>query len=477
MDPGLRWDDVDPVHIFGVGRRFLVRNGRNGRLPMFLQTYGIRQAGFGGGMQENLIDAHLPRIDPKIIRPLSKSHGEQIMKYLIKPISLIAIATLLQFFSQSVRAESTINIQILNAIVKDQVVAGATVTLQKNGEQSVSASTNAQGQANFPVKFVDDQSTILIVKKSGYSNLVVKCPCAGTTYAISPVMTSLDGMRIVLNWGASPSDLDSHLVYPNNHVYFVAQKGQLANLDVDDTTSYGPETITIEKKKEGERYIYAVHNYSDRENLNSYTLSKSAAKVFVYVGQTLIRTYYVPSNKVGNMWAVFAVTAAGEFQDYNVLKNVVSEDRLELAEFEGVIEKTTVPVSTYSVASQADAQTSNRLGEAAYHAGKYDEAIRLYQAAIESDGNYGQAYSNLGLVFQKAGRVSEALWANRKAIALANGASAAVVRASSHYNNGKIYETASQWQDALREFRAAKSENANPVYDQAILRMQQKGAH
>ena len=398
------------------------------------------------------------------------------MKYFIKPISLIAITTLLHIFSQSVRAESTINIHILNAIVKDQVVAGATVTLQKNGEQSVSATTNSQGQASFPVKFIDDQTTLLIVKKPGYSNLVVKCPCAGTTYAISPVMTSLDGMRIVLNWGASPSDLDSHLVYPSNHVYFVEQKGDQANLDVDDTTSYGPETITIEKKKEGLRYVYAVHNYTDRENLNSDSLSKSAAKVFVYVGQTLIRTYYVPANKVGNMWAVFAVTANGEFQDYNVLKSVVSEDRLELAEFEGVIEKTTVQASNYSAASQADAKTSNRLGEAAYHAGKYDEAIRLYQAAIESDGNYGQAYSNLGLVFQKAGRVSEALWANRKAIALANGATAAVVRASSHYNNGKIYEAASQWQDALREFRAAKSENANPVYDKSILRMQQKGA-
>ena len=93
---------------------------------------------------------------------------------------------------------------------------------------------------------------------------------------------------------------------------FVSQKGDQAHLDVDDTTSYGPETITIEKKKEGQRYVYAVHNYSDRETLNSASLSKSAAKVFVYVGQTLIKTYYVPSNKVGNMWAVFAVTAGGE---------------------------------------------------------------------------------------------------------------------------------------------------------------------
>jgi uncharacterized protein YfaP (DUF2135 family) len=398
------------------------------------------------------------------------------MKNLLMPFALTASTFLLSCFSQTARAESTINIQILNAIVKDQVVAGAVVTLQKNGEQSVSATTNAQGQASFPVKFVDDQTTLLIVKKPGYSNLVVKCPCAGTTYAISPVMTSLDGMRVVLNWGANPSDLDSHLVYPRNHVSFVSQKGDQANLDVDDTTSYGPETITIEKKKEGERYVYAVHNYSDRENLSSNSLSNSAAKVFVYVGQTLIRTYYVPSNKIGNMWAVFAVTADGEFQDYNVLKSVTSHERLELAEFQGYIEKTTVPALSYSAASQADAKSSNRLGEVAYHAGKFDDAIRLYQAAIEADGNYGQAYSNLGLAFQKAGRVSEALWANRKAIALANGATAAVVRASSHYNNGKIYEAASQWQDALREFRAAKSENANPVYDKSILRMQQKGA-
>ena len=398
------------------------------------------------------------------------------MRYLIKPISLIATVILLQCLSPSARADGTINIQILNAIVKDQVVAGATVILQKNGEQSVSETTTAQGQASFPKRFADDETTLLIVKKLGYSNLVVKCPCAGTTYAISPVMAGLDGMRIVLNWGSSPYDLDSHLVYPRNHVSFVSQKGDQAHLDVDDTTSYGPETITIEKKKEGQRYVYAVHNYSDRENLNSDSLSKSAAKVFVYVGQTLIKTYYVPSNKSGNMWAVFAVTAGGEFEDYNVLKSVSSHDRLELAEFEGVIEKTTVPTSTFSVIRQADAKTSNRLGEAAYHSGKYDQAIQHYQAAIESDGNYGQAYSNLGLVFQKAGRVSEALWANRKAIALASGATAAVVRASSHYNNGKIYETASQWQDAMREFRAAKRENANPVYDKSILRMQQKGA-
>lgn len=40
------------------------------------------------------------------------------------------------------------------------------------------------------------------------------------TYAISPVMTSLDGMRVVLSWGEKPFDLDSHLIFPGGHIYF-----------------------------------------------------------------------------------------------------------------------------------------------------------------------------------------------------------------------------------------------------------------
>ena len=59
---------------------------------------------------------------------------------------------------------------------------------------------------------------------------------------------------------------------------------------------------------------------------------------------------------------------------------------------------------------------------------------------------------------------------------LASGSTAATVRASSHYNNGKIYEAASQWDDALREYRAAQAEKTNPTYDKAIARMQQNGA-
>lgn len=75
-----------------------------------------------------------------------------------------------------------------------------------------------------------------------------------------------NGVSIKLTWGARPSDLDSHLWTPSGaHVYFSSQ-GQLAaapfaNLDVDDTSSFGPEVVTLTKLMVG-TYKYAVRNYS-----------------------------------------------------------------------------------------------------------------------------------------------------------------------------------------------------------------------
>ena len=380
-------------------------------------------------------------------------------------------------------AVASVNVQVLSATIKNQKIDGATVILQKNGEQSVSAISNREGQVSLSPSFSDDPSALLIIKKTGYANLVVKCPCAGMTYAISAVMNSLDGMRIVLNWREWPNDLDSHLIFPDNHIYFNNKQGNSAGknsdakLDVDDTNGLGPETITIDRKHDGERYVYAVHDYSDGRNPNTDDLSRSEAKVFVYVGQTLIRTYYVPKNLPGNLWTVFAITESGEFQDFNSVTGITGDVRLGTTDLQGVIDHTTVQVHSYSTDNQERAKSMNKQGEDAYHAGDLDESIRLYQAAIELDGNFGQAYSNLGLSFQKSGRVAEAMWANRKAIALANGPAAATVRASSHFNNGKIYEAARQWGDALREYQYAKNEKANPVYDKAILRIQQKAGH
>jgi hypothetical protein len=391
-------------------------------------------------------------------------------------------------------------VQILSATVRDQKIAAATVILQRNGEPSSSSTTDPEGIARLSEAAAADPAALLIVRHPGYSDLIAKCPCTGMTYALSPTMEKLDGMRIVLNWGNQPQDLDGHLAFPGNHIFFRSQQGTDANLDVDHIDGYGPETITITRKHAGERYVYAVEDYTDKHNPDTYGLSTSHAKVFVYIGQTLIKVYYVPANREGNVWTVFAISGAGEVQDINTFSkvDVLSVDQLtaqavfgvhlegpqpndrsaasisEEADNSALVEQSAT--STMSGGIPPDARALNVQGETAYRSADYATAIRLFRLSIDQYAAYGQAYSNLGLAFQKSGRVAEALWANRKAIALAAGPHAAQTRAGTHFNNGRIYEDAHQWDDAMREYRAAQAEKANDVYTKAIERVHLAGA-
>ncbi|AYG05773.1 tetratricopeptide repeat protein [Pseudomonas fluorescens] len=386
----------------------------------------------------------------------------------------IASAMSLCAVAFSVQAEQ-LPIEVLSAVVKDQKIADAEVLLQRNGAQNVVGRTNAQGQVTLTSEVADGADNLLIIKKPGYSNLVVKCPCKGMTYAISPVMENLDGLRVVLTWGQSPSDLDSHMIFPGNNIYFNSKTGTDAELDVDDTDSYGPETITLQKKHYGESYVYAVHDFSNRTNTGSTALSESQAKVFVYMGQSLVRTYYVPTNRTGNLWTVFRMTGSGDFQDINTFTGVLVEAKDVLNEVKPLLnDSVAVDAVVVSSAVQGDAKKLNLKGEAAYQAGNLDQAIDYFRQAIELDNSFGKAYGNLGLAYQKAGNTAESIWANRKAIALASGPTAATVRAGSYYNIARIYEAAGQFADALRHYQLAKEQKANPVYDKAIERVQNR---
>ncbi|HAM6115073.1 TPA: tetratricopeptide repeat protein [Escherichia coli] len=396
------------------------------------------------------------------------------MKKIVLPVALALMGINADVYAADVK------IDILSATVKDKRIEGASVTLQRNGAQSVSGTTNASGSINLGSSFADDQDALLIVKKEGYSNLVVKCPCAGMTYAISPVMTSLDGMRVVLSWGEKPFDLDSHLIFPGGHIYFDSKEGTDANLDVDDTDSYGPETVTISKKHFGESYIYAVQDYSNKGLPNSNYLSASKAKVFVYVGGSLVRSYSVPAGKRGNIWTVFKLNPNGEFEDINSVTTANFNDTtLGVRDLATVIMPATGSSTPASPAMQNSGYTQlarkyNREGEAVYKTGQLEQAIQLFQQATELDGNYGQAFSNLGLAYQKNGNIAEAIWANRKAISLASGANAATTRANSYYNIAKIYETAGQNADALQHYQLAYAEKNKPSYEEVIARVKAK---
>jgi tetratricopeptide (TPR) repeat protein len=392
-----------------------------------------------------------------------------------RSVAVLAVAA----FAAPLGAEPTaVRLQILSAVVKDQKIADASVILQKNGAQSATAGTDASGNARLTPAFSErDEGVLLLVKKDGYSTLVAKCPCDGMTYAISPVMNRLDGLRIVLNWGAEPADLDAHIVYPGNHIFWNAKTGRQANLDVDDRDSYGPETITIDKKQFGEKYVYAVHDYTDLYATTTERLSKSQAKVFVYIGQTLVRSYYVPVGKHGNLWVVFAIDGQGEFHDINAVVGAPVPPPPAIQQLDGALlaryltDDSYVAPAVASTNAAGEARRLNKLGEQAYHAQQLDEAIDDYRRALELDAGFGQAYSNLGLAYQKAGRIAEAIWADRKAIALASGETAATVRASSYYNIARIYEQSNEWDDARVQFELAQKEKPGKVYTDAIARM------
>jgi uncharacterized protein YfaP (DUF2135 family) len=372
-------------------------------------------------------------------------------------------------FCVNVKAQD-ISIQVLSAVEKDKVLDNAEVMIQRNGESSAKRLTNAQGRTTINGGFQDDSNTLLIIKKENYSTLVVKCPCNDLTYALSPVMKNLDGMRIVLNWGKYPEDLDSHLSFKGNHIYFQHKKGNMANLDVDDTDSYGPETITIENKKFGEAYHYFVHDYSNKEDMNSYQLSASGAKVFVYVGQSLVKTYYIPKNKKGNVWNLFKINENGEIIDINT---IISKTEKEVGIDESYSGDTEEEVYV-STEDRKRALQLNTKGDLAYQAKDIDGALNFYKQALEYNPIFGQAYGNLGLMYIKKGYKAEAIYANRKAITYAAGNSINTTKASAYYNIAKIFENDNDFEEALNYYNLAKDLKENVVYDNAITRVKSK---
>ena len=126
-----------------------------------------------------------------------------------------------------------------------------------------------------------------------------------------------DQLRVVLTWGEEPADLDSHMIcYSETMPYHIWYRQQnfygdsTANLDVDDTDSYGPETVTVNNMNVNEKFSYYVHDYTNSDDYNTNAMSLSGAKVEVYLGEKNIATYFVPSNQEGTLWHVFDFDAA-----------------------------------------------------------------------------------------------------------------------------------------------------------------------
>ncbi len=117
----------------------------------------------------------------------------------------------------------------------------------------------------------------------------------------------INEISLVLSWQAEPRDLDSHLLTPeiegnSYHIYY-ASEGNLeiapyAQLDLDDTNGYGPETISISEYYSG-TYHYYIHKFS-----GIGTLAGSNAFVDIYQNSSLYSTITIPETGNGDYWHV-----------------------------------------------------------------------------------------------------------------------------------------------------------------------------
>ncbi len=156
-----------------------------------------------------------------------------------------------------------------------------------------------------PVTIPTTYFTVIVIGGASYP---------GQDYAVIGGLPA-NQYRIVLTWGVSPHDLDSHITGPaasgdtisRFHVYYANKNYEFGgtryvDLDLDDVTSYGPETTTIRNQLSG-IYRFSVHNFSGEA-----PLSTSRAQVKLYKGNTLKATFNVPgTSATANLWTVFEI--------------------------------------------------------------------------------------------------------------------------------------------------------------------------
>ena len=184
-------------------------------------------------------------------------------------------------------------------------IAGVAVCVRTG---ALCATTNGSG--SYSIADVPAGPQTIDFTMTGFTTLaetVTITAGAATTQstALSPQLAAGD-MRIVLTWGASPSDLDSYLWVSSGTEISYATTGSLsaapfAQLDADDTTGFGPETVTISQLTTG-TYTFSV-------NALGGNFVPAETTVRVYGSSGLLREFAAPAGS-GDWWRVFTLNGA-----------------------------------------------------------------------------------------------------------------------------------------------------------------------
>jgi len=194
-------------------------------------------------------------------------------------------------------------------------VEGATVRCWGKGWTysrwaSGETSTDADGRFyRIPVECLADVNYRAL--KGGHKSIVhTTGPLAcGEEYDVGDIVLDSPAVQCILAWGQHPSDLDSHLFGPSDlGTFHVSYQGQgsltsapYAYLDTDDTTSYGPEVVSISRVQPG-TYRYSVRHYTGEGNIEG-----SGARVELVIPTVGIYRYTPPAGQPDDtdIWRVF----------------------------------------------------------------------------------------------------------------------------------------------------------------------------
>ncbi len=182
--------------------------------------------------------------------------------------------------------------------------------------------TDRQGKIHIPAQVEDGKHNVTVTKGDDYvytdSTIVLENGQLASAPQISiPRTVDYNRIKIILDWGLTPSDLDSHIKDGDSHIYFHNMNEKNMNLDRDDTTSYGPETVTIRDPDKDQTYKYYIHDYTNRGDNECREMSFSGARVRVYFNNEYKGSFQIQPNQKGTLWHVFDIIDAYTLVPYD----------------------------------------------------------------------------------------------------------------------------------------------------------------
>jgi len=195
----------------------------------------------------------------------------------------------------------------------------------------LSTTTDASGA--FTIADVPAGGQSVVARLDGYVEtsqgiIVLDGAVTETSIGMLQIGAGGDHVAAVLSWGQDPRDLDLHMSGPDGsggrfHAYFGSRTPvSHVDLDLDDTTSFGPETMTVRPTESGNYvpgdYHVWVHHFSGET-----TLGQSSAAITLFAAGSQVAQYSVGSATGDSsqlIWLVvnFTVTEGGAITNLNV---------------------------------------------------------------------------------------------------------------------------------------------------------------